>query len=63
VAEHLGYERGQAPPPGVGNQRNGISPTTVRTEVGDAALRVPRDRLGSFPRAALRARLFKVPSR
>jgi len=25
LTEHLGYERGQAPPGGVGNARNGIS--------------------------------------
>ncbi len=48
MAEHLGYERGQAPPPGVGNQRNGTSPKTVRTEVGAVRLDVPRDRAGSF---------------
>jgi hypothetical protein len=48
MADHLGYVRGEAPPPGVGNQRNGSSAKTVRTEVGDVALRVPRDRRGSF---------------
>src|SRR5882672_637849 len=48
MSEHLGYERGE----GVGrvglNVRNGTSPKTVRTEVGDIALQVPRDRDGSF---------------
>ena len=31
VADHLGYERGESPPPGVGNQRSGSSPKTVRS--------------------------------
>jgi transposase-like protein len=48
LTEHLGYEKGE----GVGraglNVRNGSSPKTVRTEVGDIALKVPRDREGSF---------------
>jgi transposase-like protein len=48
MADHLGYERGEAPPPGAGNHRNGSSPKTVRTEVGDVRLDVPRDRQGSF---------------
>lgn len=48
LSEHLGYEKGE----GIGraglNVRNGSSPKTVRTEVGDIALKVPRDREGSF---------------
>jgi putative transposase len=48
MADHLGYERGEAPPPGSGNQRNGSSAKTVRTEVGDVRLDVPRDRQGRF---------------
>ena len=48
LTEHLGYEKGE----GVGraglNVRNGSSPKTVRTEVGEIELRVPRDREGSF---------------
>jgi transposase-like protein len=48
MADHLGYERGETPPPGSGNHRNGSSPKTVRTEVGDVRLDVPRDRHGSF---------------
>jgi putative transposase len=48
MADHLGYDRGDAPPPGSGNHRNGSSAKTVRTEVGDVRLDVPRDRNGSF---------------
>ena len=48
MAEHLGYERGGAPPGGVGNARNGAYDKTVRTEIGEVELRVPRDRQGTF---------------
>jgi putative transposase len=48
MAEHLGYERGEAPPGGVGNARNGGYEKTVTTEIGEVDLRVPRDRRGTF---------------
>lgn len=48
LTEHLGYERGQAPPGGVGNARNGITPKTIHTEQGSARIEQPRDRAGSF---------------
>jgi putative transposase len=45
---HLGYERGDPAGRGSGNSRNGTTPKTVATEVGDVDLATPRDRLGSF---------------
>src|SRR3974390_3231617 len=48
MADHLGYERGAAPPGGVGNARNGAYDKTVSTEIGEVELRVPRDRRGTF---------------
>lgn len=48
LSEHLGYERGEGIARAGLNVRNGSSPKTVRTEVGDIALKVPRDRDGSF---------------
>jgi hypothetical protein len=48
MAEHLGYERGEAPPGGVGNARNGAYDKTVTTELGEVELRIPRDRKGTF---------------
>lgn len=48
MAEHLGYERGEAPPGGAGNARNGGYDKTVKTEIGEVELRVPRDRRGTF---------------
>jgi putative transposase len=48
LSEHLGYERGQAPPGGVGNARNGFSDKTIHTEHGSVRIEQPRDRKGSF---------------
>lgn len=48
MAEHLGYERGEAPPGGVGNARNGADDKMVTTEIGEVGLRIPRDRKGTF---------------
>jgi putative transposase len=43
---HLGYAKHERA--GGGNARNGSTPKTVATEVGDVPLAVPRDRAGSF---------------
>jgi putative transposase len=48
LTSHLGYERGDSAGRGSGNSRNGTSPKTVASEVGDLELAVPRDRAGSF---------------
>ena len=47
LTEHLGHEHGGVPGPG-GNMRNGHSAKTVRTEIGEVRVKVPRDRAGSF---------------
>jgi putative transposase len=48
LSEHLGYPPGQAPPGGAGNQRNGSTPKTLKTELGEVGVRTPRDRAGTF---------------
>jgi transposase-like protein len=48
LADHLGYEPHDAAGRGSGNSRNGSSPKTVTTEIGDVELRVPRDRNSTF---------------
>ena len=48
LSEHLGYPRGEAPPGGAGNVRNGSTPKTLKTELGEVRVRTPRDRQGSF---------------
>ena len=45
---HLGYPPGQGPPGGAGNHRNGHTAKTVKTELGEVAIRSPRDRQGTF---------------
>jgi putative transposase len=51
LTDHLGYEHGD-PRPG-GNARNGTTPKTVRTDIGQVRVDVPRDRAGSFEPAVL----------
>ncbi len=48
LTEHLGYERHQEPPGGIGNTRNGATPKTLATEHGPVAIKTPRDRNGTF---------------
>ena len=48
ITDHLGYEPHAFEGRGSGNSRNGHYPKTVRTEVGDVRVDVPRDRNGSF---------------
>jgi len=48
LAEHLGYEEGEAPPAHQTNRRNGHTPKTVRTKLGSVEVKTPRDRAGSF---------------
>ncbi|MGH4026489.1 MAG: IS256 family transposase [Pseudonocardiaceae bacterium] len=45
---HLGYEKGDRAGRGSPNSRNGTTPKTLATEVGDVVVDVPRDRAGSF---------------
>src|SRR5690606_14967824 len=60
LSEHLGYEKGDPAGRGSPNSRNGTTPKTLATEVGDVALATPRDRAGTFeprlvPKGARRA--------
>lgn len=48
LTHHLGYPPGAAKPGEDGNQRNGASAKTIRTEDGPLRIEVPRDRQGSF---------------
>ena len=48
LAEHLGYDKGDPAGAGSGNNRNGSTAKTVRSEVGPVDLAVPRDRDASF---------------
>lgn len=48
---HLGYEHSDPTGRGSGNSRNGTTPKTIGTEVGDIALDQPRDRNSTFASA------------
>jgi putative transposase len=48
LTDHLGYEKGDPAGRGSPNSRNGTTPKTISTEVGDVGLDTPRDRAGTF---------------
>ena len=48
LSDHLGYEKGDPEASLFANSRNGTTPKTVLSQVGDVPLDVPRDRDGSF---------------
>jgi putative transposase len=48
LSDHLGYEKGDPDAALFGNSRNGNTPKTVASQVGEVPLDVPRDRDGSF---------------
>ncbi len=48
MEHHLGYPSNSEPPPEQSNRRNGKSGKTVRTNVGDVEIEIPRDREGDF---------------
>jgi transposase-like protein len=48
LTDHVGYEKGDPVGRFFPNSRNGTTPKTVVSEVGDIDLDVPRDRAGSF---------------
>lgn len=48
MAHHLGYDKHDPAGRGSGNSRNGTTPKTVSTEVGQFTVQVPRDRAGTF---------------
>jgi transposase-like protein len=53
MADHLGYEPGDPAGHGSGNSRNGTTAKTVRTDIGDVRIDVPRDRAGTFSPAVI----------
>ncbi len=48
MSEHLGYNKHAVEGRNKGNSRNGTTPKTIRTNVGEVTLDVPRDRDGEF---------------
>lgn len=60
MSHHLGFEPGQAKPPGASNGRNGYSSKTLLTEQGEVTVDVPRDRHGTFDPQLVRKRERRV---
>ena len=48
LTDHLGYDKHDPVGRGSGNSRNGSTPKTLGTEVGDVEVATPRDRNGTF---------------
>ncbi|MGI6576895.1 MAG: IS256 family transposase [Eubacteriales bacterium] len=46
--EHLGYEKHNPQGDGSGNSRNGYNKKTIKSELGEAEISIPRDRNGEF---------------
>jgi putative transposase len=60
LTEHLGYPPGQAPPGGAGNVRNGSTPKTLSSDIGEVAIKSPRDRDASFEPRLVRKRQTRL---
>jgi putative transposase len=56
MSEHLGYEKHDPKGRGTPNSRNRTSPKTLKTELGEVDIEVPRDREGSFEPQLVRKR-------
>lgn len=62
MTDHLGYEKHAPGGKGSGNSRNGHSPKTLKSEHGDVAIRVPRDRNGQFEPAIVPKHERRLPA-
>jgi putative transposase len=60
MTDHLGHHHGGTP--AGENVRNGHSPKTVRTEIGPVAVKVPRDRAGTFEPALVPVDQASMPA-
>ena len=48
MSDHLGYEKNSKDGDNSGNSRNGDYPKTLKTNLGEITVNVPRDRNGDF---------------
>jgi len=48
LSDHLGYEKGAPDAAAFANSRNGSTPKTVASQIGEVDLAIPRDREGTF---------------
>jgi putative transposase len=57
--EHLGYEKHSVLGNNSGNSRNGYGKKTIKTELGETEIGVPRDRNGTFEPRVIEKRQTK----
>lgn len=62
MTDHLGYQKHGPGGKGSGNSRNGHSAKTLKSEHGDVAIRVPRDRNGDFEPAIVPKHQRRLPA-
>lgn len=60
MEEHLGYDKHSKAGNNSGNSRNGYGKKTVKTELGEAELAIPRDRNGTFDPQVIAKRQTKT---
>ncbi|MET4705919.1 transposase-like protein, partial [Frigoribacterium sp. UYMn621] len=48
MSDHLGYDKHDFDGRNGQNSRNGSTPKTLRTEIGEVTVQIPRDRQGTF---------------
>ena len=56
MEEHLGYDKHSPVGNNSGNSRNGFNKKTIKSEWGEAAIAVPRDRNGTFEPSVIEKR-------
>jgi len=61
MTNHLGYEKGDPDGTGSGNNRNGHSAKTVKTDAGSVPIKVPRDRNGEFEPGLVPKHARRIP--
>lgn len=61
MSAHLGYDKHDPVGRNLGNSRNGSSPKTVRTDIGEVTLDIPRDRQGTFSPAIVPKHQRRLP--
>lgn len=60
MTHHLGYDKNSAEGNNTGNSRNGKTKKTVKTDTGELALEVPRDRNAEFEPQIVPKRKFRL---
>lgn len=60
ITDHLGYEKHDSSSKNTANSRNGKSKKTIKTQIGEVDLNIPRDRDGDFEPAIIKKHQRRV---